>query len=155
MRTSRRRGAAIGRWRRNSRAAPAPSRGAHRVHKASISGFPKNPDSPRCRNEFLRLLKWSRMFFNRFHFFLHIFLPFSRCAKAIPTYFKMFRIGFWSFQNVLKGFAITSHRISGDSTPSKSVKYRFLMRFQSFKNRFKNIVIYTMQGASRIAPSEN
>jgi len=55
----------------------------------------------------------------------------------------------------LKSFAITLHRISGDFTPSKSVKYRFLMRFQSFKNRFKNIVIYTMQAASDIALFEN
>ncbi len=114
-----------------------PNGGADRVRDGLISLYTLWKQLPKCPNEFLTVPSCFRIVFYRFQLFLHRFWPFSNRSKTIPTCFKIFWICFWWFQNVLKSFAITLHRISGDFTPSKSVKYRFLMRFQSFKNDSK------------------
>ena len=55
----------------------------------------------------------------------------------------------------LRNVRTSFERVATDSTPSKNVKYRFLMRFQRCEKRFKSNVIYTMQGASRMFLFEN
>ena len=71
------------------------------------------------------------MFFKRFHFFLHNFSPFSRRSKAIPTYVKMFQIGFWSFQNVFAWFLIVFSYFGS-----------VFDRFQGVEKRFRPVAIY-------------